>query len=1065
MSYREVVILIPSHSLEDFPTDLADGPAASLLNSFAVAWHPALLAATEVIPVWHRADDPPVDFDGRLIFVPTAVDDQLPPGWLDRARDEGAVVVSGADQRQEMLHTALCPLVLAAEQKQAEDDAVAATDDSPADGVPVDAQDADGADPEVDSESAESEAAKEDESQLDDSESDQETVADDSESRRTDEATESREIPADADMNSELGIDAELAADAVALGTGWIFMELLSRHMHHFSSYDEVFFEKTAVNAAKAIMDSDGETARQRLQACFDILAEARERFYPVDSYLIDFCLLAPDMVGEPLNKLLKSDVPVNFLMRGIDAEEINEKSPETIQLMSEAWARGTVDVAGGDFDELPVPLIPLECSLRDLDRGHAVFKKLFRREPTTWGRRRYGLCVMTPQLVQKYGGHSALHFLLDDGLYPEREQSRMRWEGCDSSAVESYSRIPLAAESATTWLRFPERLAETMEQDHVAALILARWPESKSEFFADLRRINKYGPVLGRFVTFNEFFLHADEHGGGWGGHYSETNDYMSPFFLQAVARRENRPISRFVENTQRIANYESAAWQTSIASALMGQPIDDAAVASAYDTLNIGGPDTWETGAESPQEKRDAADAVLAQTTTAAQQTLSRVIMHGASEQPGWLCVNPLSFTRRVVVDLPDDAPKPDVGGPVKAVQFDGSRRQVLVEIPGAGFAWFPAEGGGKTMPNPEAPLAADGRLQNEFFEAFVSADSGGLQTLKNHGRHPNRLSQQVAYRFPRELKLRRRISEDEYEEFSTWYSDMRCSSMEVTCSGPAVGEITTCGHLVDPSTETALAEFTQVFRVWRGLPFLEVEIELNTRRNPDGDPWSCMYASRWAWNDSAASVSQSVLGATQPIQMQRVESGEFIELASSDTERTTILPFGQPFHRKTGPRMLDTLLVVDGETERRFRFLIGIDQHFPMQAARHSLSSVTPVRTETGPPRAGQTGWFYHISARCVHVTRITGLKAEPIEADDAAFDPDQIDAVPEGSGFALRLQETEGRYQSTVVQFFRTPTSARVRDFRGQTIGTAEVTADGVRVEMSPFAIVDLEVRFD
>ena len=40
MTYREVVILIPSHSLEDFPTDLGDGPAASLLNSFSAAWHP-----------------------------------------------------------------------------------------------------------------------------------------------------------------------------------------------------------------------------------------------------------------------------------------------------------------------------------------------------------------------------------------------------------------------------------------------------------------------------------------------------------------------------------------------------------------------------------------------------------------------------------------------------------------------------------------------------------------------------------------------------------------------------------------------------------------------------------------------------------------------------------------------------------------------------------------------------------------------------------------------------------------------------------------------------------------
>jgi len=1050
MTYREVVILIPSHSLEDFPTDLGDGPAASLLNSFSAAWHPALLAMTEVIPTWHRADDPPDDFDGRLIFVPTAVDDQLPPGWIDRARDEGAAIVSGTHDRQEMLHAALVPLLsLVPDEGEKTEESL----------------DADGSDGDSDAETVTTEDVTEQTaSENDATEQPSDTESEDSEAVTYAES-ESSEIPLDADLNTELEIDSELAADCIALGTCWILLELLTRHMHHFNSYDEVFFEKTAVSAAKAIMDGDNETASQRLRACFDLLAEARERFYPVDCYLLDFCLLAPDMIGEPLNEMLKGSEPVNFLLRVADAEEINASSPDTIRLMSEAWARGTADVAGGDLQELPVPMIPLESALHDLARGREVFRRLFRREPTTWGRRRYGLSVMTPQILQKFGYHSALHFLLDDGLYPDREQSRMRWEGCDSSAVESYSRIPLAADSATTWLRFPERMGETMESDQVAALILARWPDSKSEFFADLRRVNAYAPVLGRFVTFNEFFLHADEHGGGgWGGH-SDTLDYLSPFFVQAVARRETRPISRFVQHTLRCARFEAAAWQANMASALMGQPVDDEALATAYDTLNAAGPDVYETDHEDPQGKLDAAELVVANTAESAGKALTRVIMHGAESQPGWLCVNPLSFTRRVVVDLPKGTAPPAVAGPVKAVQFDDSRRQALVEIPAAGFAWFPESDGIAKSPATTTPLASDGHLQNEFFEVYISDVTGGLQRIKKHGRQPNRLSQQLAYRFARELKFKRRISEDEVEEISTWYSDMRCASIEVTCSGPSMGEIVTTGHLVDPSTETALAEFRQTFRIWRGRPFLEVEMELDTQKNPDGDPWSCMYAARWAWSDSSASISQSICGAAQPIQMQRIETSEFIELASSDTDRTTILPVGQPFHRKTGPRMIDSLLVVEGEPERSFRFVIGIDQHFPMQSALDSLSSVVPIRTETGPPRAGQTGWFYHVDARCVQVTRISGLKSEPIDPEDAAYDPDQVETPPSGNGFALRLQETEGRYQSTNIELFRTPTSARVRDFRGHTIGTAEASADGVRVELGPFAIVDVEIRFD
>ena len=71
MSYEDIIILIPSHSLEDFPVELGEEDGASLLNSFAVAWHPALLAHAKVLPRWHRADDPPDSSQKRLgIFLP-----------------------------------------------------------------------------------------------------------------------------------------------------------------------------------------------------------------------------------------------------------------------------------------------------------------------------------------------------------------------------------------------------------------------------------------------------------------------------------------------------------------------------------------------------------------------------------------------------------------------------------------------------------------------------------------------------------------------------------------------------------------------------------------------------------------------------------------------------------------------------------------------------------------------------------------------------------------------------------------------------------------------------------
>ena len=116
MSYSEVVILIPSHSLEDFPSDLADEAADSLLNSFSVAFHPALIAMTERMPTWYRADEPIDDYLDKLYFLPTSSEEIVPSGWPSRARSEGAVVAGGpferdADIRHALLRQAFAPII------------------------------------------------------------------------------------------------------------------------------------------------------------------------------------------------------------------------------------------------------------------------------------------------------------------------------------------------------------------------------------------------------------------------------------------------------------------------------------------------------------------------------------------------------------------------------------------------------------------------------------------------------------------------------------------------------------------------------------------------------------------------------------------------------------------------------------------------------------------------------------------------------------------------------------------------------------------------------------------
>ncbi len=81
--FDECCVLIPASTLEDFPSDLSDSDARSLLAAWTILWHPSLLAECGQLPVWCRADSPPETLENRLLAVPTPSQSRLPDGYRD----------------------------------------------------------------------------------------------------------------------------------------------------------------------------------------------------------------------------------------------------------------------------------------------------------------------------------------------------------------------------------------------------------------------------------------------------------------------------------------------------------------------------------------------------------------------------------------------------------------------------------------------------------------------------------------------------------------------------------------------------------------------------------------------------------------------------------------------------------------------------------------------------------------------------------------------------------------------------------------------------------------------
>jgi len=107
MKYTELVILLPCHSLEDFPQHHQGEDAAGLLAGWTSLWHPTLLAAADAAPAWYRAADPPQQLTGKLVVVPSISQKDLPPGFAERAESEAACFICNLSDRESILERAL----------------------------------------------------------------------------------------------------------------------------------------------------------------------------------------------------------------------------------------------------------------------------------------------------------------------------------------------------------------------------------------------------------------------------------------------------------------------------------------------------------------------------------------------------------------------------------------------------------------------------------------------------------------------------------------------------------------------------------------------------------------------------------------------------------------------------------------------------------------------------------------------------------------------------------------------------------------------------------------------
>ncbi len=302
-------------------------------------------------------------------------------------------------------------------------------------------------------------------------------------------------------------VDANLAADFLALGFAYLQVELLTRAMRYSSVLDTEHFEGAVAAAAKAAVAGNRDSVRDELTRAFDLLADARNHVYSVDFYVVDLALLANSTLGEPLRAKLAIDSPTNLLIAGEQIGRIAADHSETLKELRRSLEAGTASIVGGKYSRATVGCQGPEALLAELSRGQEAARRHFGREYEVFGQYEAAFSPLLPAVLKGLGFRGALHAAFDGGQLPRADQRKTNWGAGPAASIETLSATPLDASRPETWLKLAERMGDSIARDHVATIVLASWPGAECEYFDDLRRAARFGSVLGKLLTLDEYF------------------------------------------------------------------------------------------------------------------------------------------------------------------------------------------------------------------------------------------------------------------------------------------------------------------------------------------------------------------------------------------------------------------------------------------------------------------------------------------------------------------------------------------------------------------------------
>lgn len=813
-------------------------------------------------------------------------------------------------------------------------------------------------------------------------------------------------------LTSEL--DANVAQEFFALAYGYLQVQLMTRQIRYSSGLDEQEFETRLVRAAQGAVEKTSDL-NSLIQACYDLLLEERNRFYPSQPELFDLVMMAPTTLGRRCEKQLELNHKMNLLFTGQLVETMRVKTPEVFQRVQSALADQRAEIVGGLQTELPSKLMGVESQLNQLDRGIAAIQQGFGQRPKLFVRRTFGLNPKLPGDLQQFDFSGALHANLGRGSIPDASSTMINWEGTDGATCAAIQQKPRDATDAGSFLGLGKFIGEALDSAHHSTVVFAHWPDRTCDTFLDLLGTCQYAPLLGQFVTASECF------DGFYDPGYSERfsdDEYRSRTLVDWVKGEVANPVSRVVCYWRNYYLLNSLYGLSTMASFINGgdcERVGNGSLEQLANAVDRNDLSMLESENESPVWS-DLADRV--NSDVAAQLNTTRTPENGSDV----VIVNPLSFARRVHVHLPQVHTGAIKSQPPVVLADSGDfGTDLVVDVPAMGSVVVAQSGSTRDPLKKDPQVLEELTLRNEYFELRVDEKTGGILSLNRHKKRGNLLTQR--------LSLRRATGRDVGGES---YASMVADSIETLQPSRIHAQIQSSGRIV--LDEKVVGTFEQSVSVTRGCPDIRMKFKIVPQIDLSDKPWENYFCSRWAWHDEAAEIRRESLGSRFFLLEEKIEAPNLIDIVSEQA-KISLLTMGIPFHRRSARRILDTLLLVRGETVQESEMAIAVNVEMSTHKA---IDLATPVLVTYAQPNDFAGGWFFHFSSK-----NLVATMSLP-----------RFDSNGKGVGAMFRFQETEGRNGRLKLTCpCEVGTATRV-NFLGEYLGDAEVDGRTVAVDFGP-----------